>query len=60
MAGGGFGRAQKASALLPLAVLSLAWTASLVTAGSDGSTAPGPLPDGSRVPARGRPRPRPA
>ncbi len=52
MAGGGFGRAQKASALLPLAVLSLAWTASLVTAGSDGSTAgSGLLPDGSRVPA---------
>ena len=31
------GRAQKASALLPLAVLSAAWTASLATAGSDAS-----------------------
>ena len=52
MAGGGFGRVQKASALLPLAVLSIAWTASLVTAGSDGSSAgSGLLPDGSRVPA---------
>jgi hypothetical protein len=52
MAGGGFGRAQKTLALLPLAVLSIAWTASLVTAGSDGPTAgSGLLPDGSGVPA---------
>jgi membrane-bound lytic murein transglycosylase B len=49
-----FGRAQKASALLPLAVLSAAWTAGLVTAGSDASAAADPhtLPDGTRVPAR--------
>jgi hypothetical protein len=33
MAGTRLGRAKKASALLPLAVLSIAWTASLTTAG---------------------------
>ncbi len=50
----GFGRAQKASALLPLAVLSAAWTASLATAGSDASAgaAQQTLPDGTRVPAQ--------
>jgi membrane-bound lytic murein transglycosylase B len=49
-----FGRAQKASALLPLAVLSAAWTAGLATTGSDASAAADPhtLPDGTRVPAR--------
>jgi membrane-bound lytic murein transglycosylase B len=49
-----FGRAQKASALLPLAVLSAAWTAGLATAGSDASAAADPqtLPDGTRVPAK--------
>jgi membrane-bound lytic murein transglycosylase B len=50
----GFGRAQKASALLPLAVLSAAWTAGLATTGSDASAAADPqaLPDGTRVPAQ--------
>jgi membrane-bound lytic murein transglycosylase B len=49
-----FGRAQRASALLPLAVFSAAWTAGLVTAGSDASAAADSqtLPDGTRVPAR--------
>jgi membrane-bound lytic murein transglycosylase B len=49
-----FGRAQKASALLPLAVLSAAWTAGLATADSDASAAADSqtLPDGTRVPAR--------
>jgi hypothetical protein len=49
-----FGRAQKATALLPLAVLSAAWTASLATSGSDASAASGSqtLPDGTRVPAQ--------
>ncbi len=48
-----FGRAQKASALLPLAVLSAAWTAGLATTGSNASAAADPqaLPDGTRVPA---------
>jgi membrane-bound lytic murein transglycosylase B len=48
-----FGRAQKASALLPLAVLSAAWTAGLATSGSDASAAADPhaLPDGTRVPS---------
>src|SRR5262245_31665793 len=47
------GRLQRAAALLPLAVLSAAWTASLASTGSgasaseDGQT----LPDGTRVPA---------
>src|SRR5690348_17219483 len=49
-----FGRAQKASALLPLAMLSAAWTAGLVTTGSDASAAADPhtLPDGTRVPSQ--------
>lgn len=48
-----FGRAQKASALLPLAVLSAAWTAGLANAGSDASAAADSqtLPDGTRMPA---------
>ena len=48
-----FGRAQKASALLPLAVLSAAWTAGLANAGSDapGATGSQTLPDGTRLPA---------
>jgi membrane-bound lytic murein transglycosylase B len=47
-------RAKRASALLPLAVLSIAWTASLADAGSSASAdAPGStLPDGTRVPAQ--------
>jgi membrane-bound lytic murein transglycosylase B len=51
---GRFGRAQKASALLPLAVLSAAWTAGLATTGSDASAAADPhtLPDGTRVPSQ--------
>jgi hypothetical protein len=51
MAEARFGRVQKASALLPLALLSVAWTASLATAGSDPARDAGTLPDGSRVPA---------
>jgi membrane-bound lytic murein transglycosylase B len=49
-----FGRAQKASALLPLAVLSAAWTAGLATAGSSSSAAAGPDSSalGTRVPSR--------
>jgi membrane-bound lytic murein transglycosylase B len=49
-----FGRVQRASALVPLAILSIAWTASLTTAGSGASAADGSgtLPDGSRVPAQ--------
>jgi membrane-bound lytic murein transglycosylase B len=49
-----FGRAQKASALLPLAVLSAAWTAGLATTGSNASAAADSqtLPDGTRVPAQ--------
>jgi membrane-bound lytic murein transglycosylase B len=49
-----FGRAQKASALLPLAVLSAAWTAGLATAGSNASASADSqtLPDGTRVPAQ--------
>jgi membrane-bound lytic murein transglycosylase B len=48
-----FGPAQKASTLLPLAVLSAAWTAGLATTGSDASAAADPsvLPDGTRLPA---------
>jgi membrane-bound lytic murein transglycosylase B len=47
-------RAKRASALLPLAVLSIAWTASLADAGSSASAdAPGStLPDGTQVPAQ--------
>lgn len=51
-----FGRMHKATALLPLAVLSAAWTVSMAgaglgtaVAGDDGS---GALPDGTTVPAR--------
>jgi membrane-bound lytic murein transglycosylase B len=49
-----FGRAQKASALLPLAVLSAAWTAGLATTGSNASASADSqtLPDGTRVPAQ--------
>ncbi len=49
-----FGRAQKASALLPLAVLSVAWTASLATAGSDASASASShtLPDGTEIPSQ--------
>jgi membrane-bound lytic murein transglycosylase B len=47
-----FGRAQKASALLPLAVLSAAWTASLATASSGSGAGTGTLPDGTRIPAQ--------
>ncbi|WP_151083588.1 lytic murein transglycosylase [Nocardioides cynanchi] len=45
---------KRASALLPLAVLSIAWTASLAQAGTSASAdAPGgTLPDGSQVPAQ--------
>ncbi|MBO0845760.1 MAG: lytic transglycosylase domain-containing protein [Nocardioides sp.] len=48
-----FGRTQKAAALLPLAVLSAAWTAGLVTNGSQASASGDSqtLPDGTRVPA---------
>src|SRR6478735_9121149 len=50
-----FGRGQKAMALVPLAVLSAAWTASLASTGAgtalaDASTQ-SPLPDGSTVPS---------
>ncbi|HEX4472772.1 MAG TPA: lytic murein transglycosylase [Nocardioides sp.] len=47
-----FGRAQQATALLPLAVLSAAWTAGLATAGSHASTSASAhaLPDGTLVP----------
>src|SRR5262245_27006696 len=50
----GFGRAQKASALLPLAVLSAAWTAGLATTGSHASAAGDTptLPVGTRVPSK--------
>ncbi|MGC4110992.1 MAG: lytic murein transglycosylase [Nocardioides sp.] len=49
-----FGRAQKAMALLPLAVLSAAWTAGLATASSNASPASGSntLPDGTRLPTQ--------
>ena len=49
-----YARAQKASALLPLAVLSAAWTAGLATTGSNASAAGDSqtLPDGTRVPAQ--------
>ena len=53
MADARFGRVQKASALLPLALLSVAWTASLATAGSDAASAGSDtLPDGTQVPAQ--------
>ncbi|WP_122816226.1 lytic transglycosylase domain-containing protein [Nocardioides pantholopis] len=54
-----FGRAQKATALVPLALLSAAWTASLAGVGSATTSvsAPAPavaegLPDGTSVPTR--------
>jgi membrane-bound lytic murein transglycosylase B len=48
-----FGHAQKATALLPLAVLSAAWTAGLATAGSNASAAGAQtLPDGTSVPSQ--------
>ena len=50
----GFGRGQKAMALVPLALLSVAWTASLAGAGAStalASSEPEPtLPDGTTVP----------
>jgi hypothetical protein len=53
-----FGRVKKAAALVPLALLSAAWTASLTTAGAPSTTVSadaaepgGLLPDGSSVPA---------
>ena len=50
----GFGRTQKASALLPLAVLSAAWTAGLATTGSNASAAADShgLPGGAQVPSQ--------
>lgn len=49
-----FGRAQRATALVPLAVLSAAWTAGLATAGSGASASSGShtLPDGTRLPSQ--------
>jgi membrane-bound lytic murein transglycosylase B len=56
-----FGRGQKAMALVPLAVLSAAWTASIATAGTGttladasaaAASAPTTLPDGSSIPTR--------
>ena len=48
----GFGGAQKATALLPLAVLSAAWTVGLATTGSNAAASAGPdsLPDGVSIP----------
>jgi hypothetical protein len=50
-----FGRLQKAATLVPLALLSAAWSVSIVGVGLTGSTATsadgGTLPDGSTVPA---------
>jgi hypothetical protein len=52
MAASRFGNLQKATALVPLALLSTAWTASLVGVGSSAVTAAAPtLPDGTSVPA---------
>jgi len=49
-----FSRVQKATAILPLALLSAAWTASLAglgpTTAVSASTQPGTLPDGTSVP----------
>ncbi|RJS46753.1 lytic transglycosylase domain-containing protein [Nocardioides cavernaquae] len=45
-----FGNAQKATALVPLAFLSAAWTANLVGVGGALSAEDSPLPDGSMVP----------
>jgi membrane-bound lytic murein transglycosylase B len=52
MATSRLGQVKRASALLPLAVLSIAWTASLANAGSSASadTSVGRLPDGSQMP----------
>ncbi|HEX5862319.1 MAG TPA: lytic murein transglycosylase [Nocardioides sp.] len=50
-----FGRLQKASALLPLALLSTAWTASLAGAGATTAAATddrGTLPDGTSIPTQ--------
>ena len=51
-----FGRGQKAMALVPLAVLSAAWTASIAGVGATTATAEAsadtPLPDGSTVPTQ--------
>ncbi len=53
-----FGRAQKAMALVPLAVLSAAWTASIATTGSgtaladSTTTQPTTLPDGTSLPTQ--------
>jgi membrane-bound lytic murein transglycosylase B len=49
-----FARVQKVAALLPLAVLSAAWTAGLASTGSDASasTDSQTLPDGTRLPAQ--------
>jgi hypothetical protein len=44
------GRSQRLAALVPLAVLSLAWTAAVATSGSDAAPDGTTLPDGSRVP----------
>jgi membrane-bound lytic murein transglycosylase B len=48
------GQAKRASALVPLAVLSIAWTASLATAGSSASadSTTGRLPDGTEMPTQ--------
>jgi hypothetical protein len=46
-------RGKRASALLPLAVLSIAWTASLANAGTSASAdGTGTLPDGSQMPSQ--------
>ena len=51
-----FGKAQKAAALVPLAALSAAWTISLTGLGAGSAEAtgstPGPLPDGTVIPAK--------
>ena len=50
-----FGRLQKASALVPLALLSTAWTASLAGAGASTAAAEddsGTLPDGTSIPTQ--------
>ena len=51
-----FGKAQKAAALVPLAALSAAWTISLTGLGAGSAeatgTTPGPLPDGTVLPAQ--------
>jgi membrane-bound lytic murein transglycosylase B len=54
MAGTRLGQAKRVSALLPLALLSIAWTASLASAGSSASAdaTGGQLPDGTQVPAQ--------